>query len=418
MCSVLLVDLLRSSVPVTSLTSQIPSRSCHLFLGAISSFRTLTHQKPWIDGDGNDEVKSYSIIPWFMPLYKNMGSINTSAGRRCRCVAAALLLLLGASTRYVSAFRSSSSPALLSRPSLPVRSAPLFSSPEDDLGEKFGGYTVKQRLREEVESPFRKVRLAFFGASAASAAIALYFSLLTALKANLGGYADVPPLNEALQSVGINVAGVVVCGALVYRDVQAGKANLARIKKGGALARLVVSPAGSPKERATLKDYRRSSRVVLCAGGQDYINELARSLNSDQLSDSNTIPSALRDVDVLVVPILLKEDDTVGDTRAAWVGTEAQEGDRNFDITRSDDVVAFPQGMGAWADYLSDELETARGQGFDVIGKGFTITVKKNGRILRRATGQPQWGGLIGTMEVMDGSKYGMPGDDERYGGN
>ena len=363
-----------------------------------------------------------------MPLYNNMDSINTSAGRRCRCVAAAFLLLLGASTRYVSAFHSSSSPALLSRPSLTVRSAeprsssgvaPLLSSTEDDLGEKFGGYTVKQRLREEVESPFRKVRLAFFGASAASASIALYFSLLTALKANLGGYVDVPPLNEALQSVGINVAGVVVCGSLVYRDVQAGKANLARIAKGGALARLVVSPAGSStKERATLKDYRRSSRVVLCAGGQDYINELARSLNSDQLSDSNTIPSALRDVDVLVVPILLKEDDTVGDTRAAWVGTEAQEGDRNFDITRSDDVVAFPQGMGAWADYLSDEFETARGQGFDVMGKGFTITVKKNGRILRRATGQPQWGGLIGTMEVMDGSKFGMPGDDERYGGN
>ena len=189
---------------------------------------------------------------------------------------------------------------------------------------------MKQRLREEVESPFRKVRLAFFGSSAASAAIALYFSLLTALKASMGGFADVPPLDEALQSVGINVAGVVVCGALVYRDVQAGKANLARIAKGGALARLVVSPAASPKERATLKDYRRSSRVLLCAGGKEYINELARSLNSDQLSDSNTIPEALRDVDVLVVPILLKEDDAVGDTRTAWVETEAQEGDRNL----------------------------------------------------------------------------------------
>lgn len=355
-----------------------------------------------------------------------MARVHALTGRRCSCAAAALLLALGASTCHgVGAFQPQSSPALLSRPSSaraqqPAAGivAPLFSSPEDDLGEKFGGYTVKQRLREEVESPFRKVRLAFFGSSAASAAIALYFSLLTALKASMGGFADVPPLDEALQSVGINVAGVVVCGALVYRDVQAGKANLARIAKGGALARLVVSPAASPKERATLKEYRRSSRVLLCAGGKDYINELARTLNADHLSDSNTIPEALRDVDVLVVPVLLKGGDIVGDTRTAWVETEAQEGDRNFDITRSDDVVAFPQGMGAWADYLKDELETARGQGFDVLGKGFTITVKKNGRILRRATGQPQWGGLIGTMEVMDGSKFGMPGDDERYGGN
>lgn len=57
-------------------------------------------------------------------------------------------------------------------------------TPNDDslLGEKFGGFTVKQRLREEVESPFRKVRLAFFAFSAASASVALYFSALAALK--------------------------------------------------------------------------------------------------------------------------------------------------------------------------------------------------------------------------------------------
>mmetsp|Transcript_20552 Transcript_20552/g.41908 ORF Transcript_20552/g.41908 Transcript_20552/m.41908 type:complete len:345 (+) Transcript_20552:145-1179(+) len=336
-------------------------------------------------------------------------------------VASALFLLAGS----INAFAPSSSILVPSQPSSsrsslsPSRSsAPLFSSTEDDLGEKFGGYTVKQRLREEVESPFRKVRLGFFGASAASALIALYFSLLTAFKASTGGFADVPPLDEALTSVGINVAGVVVCSALVYRDWKAGEANLARIAKGGALARLVVSPAASSKERAALKDYRRSSRVILCAGGPSYISTLARSLNSDQLSDENRIPEALSDVDVLVVPILLNENDGVADTRRAWVEAVAEEGDRNFDITRSDDVVAFPQGNAAWADYLKDELETARGQGFDVLDKGFTITVKKNGRILRRATGQPQWGGLIGTMEVMDGSKFGMPGDDEKYGGN
>jgi hypothetical protein len=56
-------------------------------------------------------------------------------------------------------------------------------------------------------------------------------------------------------------------------------------------------------------------------------------------------------------------------------------------------------------------------QGFDVQSKGFTITVKKNGKILRRATGTPRWSDLVETMEVMDGSKFGMPGDSEKYGG-
>jgi len=93
------------------------------------------------------------------------------------------------------------------------------------------------------------------------------------------------------------------------------------------------------------------------------------------------------------------------------------EQDRNFDIDRANDVVSYPRGPNAWIDYLNSDIETATGQGFDVLEKGITITVKKNGRILRRATGLPPFGDLIGTMEVADGSKFGMPGDSERYGG-
>ena len=51
-----------------------------------------------------------------------------------------------------------------------------------DLEQKFGGYTAKQRLREEVESPFRTVRLFFFGSSTGSALTALYFSLINVLR--------------------------------------------------------------------------------------------------------------------------------------------------------------------------------------------------------------------------------------------
>ena len=46
----------------------------------------------------------------------------------------------------------------------------LRALPDDE--ELFGGFTAKQRLREEIESPFRKVRLLFFGASTGSALLA------------------------------------------------------------------------------------------------------------------------------------------------------------------------------------------------------------------------------------------------------
>jgi hypothetical protein len=292
-----------------------------------------------------------------------------------------------------------------------------------------GGYTVKQRLREEVDSPFRKVRLLFFGSSAGSALTALYFSASNTIKAMVGGYSDAPPLDESLTSDAINIGAAIVCGFLAFREYKAGQVNLERIARGGKLASLVVDPAnassvtvGLADSRKRLADYRRAYRVLIAAGGKEYISKLARSLNSDQLEDTNIIPQKLQETDVIVVPVLLTSATnngvSVGDTREFWKTVDPlPEQDRSFDISRADSIIAFPRGSGAWADYLKSEIETASGQGFDVLDKGITLTIKKNGRILRRATGLPPWGDLIGTMEVMDGSQFGMPGDSEKYGG-
>jgi Low psii accumulation1 / Rep27 len=300
----------------------------------------------------------------------------------------------------------------------------FFATPRDDdgLGERFGGYTVKQRLREEVESPFRKVRFLFFLSTVGSALTALYFSGLSTIKALVGGYVDAPPLEEALTSDAINLGGAIVCGFLALREYNVGQANLQRIAKGGQLARLVVNPASESEKRRVLADYRRAARVLIAAGGEDYIASLARSLNADQLADENTIPQGLAASEVILVPVLLTKKSNSGaivvdNTQEFWKTVQPQEGDRNFDLARSESVVAFPSGNNAWTDYLESEIETASGQGFDVLEKGFTITVKKNGRILRRATGQPPWADFLGAMEVLDGSRFGMPGDSERNGG-
>lgn len=307
----------------------------------------------------------------------------------------------------------------------------------DKLLETFGGYTAKQRLREEVESPFRKVRLLFFLSTVGSALTALYFSAISTLKAymNYPIPIDGPPpptLDESLFNSGINLAGAVVCGVLAYREYLAGQVNLERISKGSALAKLSVNAFNVEEgktELRTLSEYRRNSRVLICAGGSAYIEELCRSLNADQLDDENNLADMLSQVDVMVVPVLLdgkKEESllsssfscSVLDTQVCWRNTEpVQDRDRNFDSKRSDKVISFPRGYGAWADYLKSDVETANTQGFDVLSKGITLTVKKNGKILRRATGLPNWSDLIGSMEVLDGSQFGMPGDSEKYGG-
>ena len=299
----------------------------------------------------------------------------------------------------------------------------LSPSNEDELQKTFGGYTAKQRLREEVESPFRTARLFFFGASTGSALVALYFSIFAAIKATVGGFSDAPSLDEALTSCAINAGAAIACGFLTYRDWQAGNTNLERIAQGGKLAKLQVRPMTEDSAKVVaLANYRRNARILVAAGGKDYIETLCRSLCADQKSDENTLARGLEASDVIVVPVLLLPKNGngeygVGDTASTWLQTTPVESqDRNWDVRRAERVVAFPRDAAAWAAYLRPELETAAvKQGVDVVSKGITIVVKKNGRILRRATGQPQFEGLIETMEVMDGSRFGMPGDDEKY---
>ena len=310
---------------------------------------------------------------------------------------------------------------------------PLFATPDKDkqdnippsrlstnndpafLSQDSGGFTVKQRLREEVESPFRKVRLVFFGSSAGSALTALYFSALNTIKAIQGGYADTPPLDECLTNDAINLGGAIVLGYLAFREYQNGQANLERIAQGGRLAALPITLAnGGGRKR--VKDYRRFSRIIISAGGPEYIARLCRSLTADQLQDTNILPEKLEEVDIVVIPVALSGITKIADTQEVWKNVEAGEGDRNMDVTRANDILAFPLDNAAWAEYLQSEVDTAVGQGFDVLEKGVTIIVKKNGRILRRSTGLPPFGDLISTMEVADGSRFGMPGDDA-YGG-
>lgn len=224
----------------------------------------------------------------------------------------------------------------------------------------------------------------------------------------------------------INAGGAIGFGILAYREVQVGNKNLERIAKGGLLARLEVEQPAVPttvvdrniSQRRALTTYRQTSRVVIAAGGTEYINRLAMSLCSDQLVDENTIPNALAGVDTVIVPVLLNKNGEAVDSKNAWRNAKPNEGDRNFDSTRADKIVAFPTSFVNWNQYLKSDIETAKGQGYDVLTKGITITVKKNGKILRRATGLPPYGDYIGMMEVADGNRFGsMPGDSELYDG-
>ena len=175
-----------------------------------------------------------------------------------------------------------------------------------ELNEQVGAYTVAQRLDEEFKTPFRIVRIALFGFGTVSSVIA---ALVSTGQALAGGFADVPPLNnDALSSVGANVVAAGVCAALTWNDYQASEANWKRITKDLAFANLQVMTAlalaGLPAEGQTtrLGDYRRDARLLICAGGAEYIAKLAVDLSS-QTSPRGMLAAAVKAVGLIVVPV-------------------------------------------------------------------------------------------------------------------
>lgn len=84
-------------------------------------------------------------------------------------------------------------------PSLPdspaVESGETKLSPLDSVSR--GGYTMRARLREETEAPFRKARMFVYGGSAVSAGVGLLIAGLRVI-AGLIGVSGVQPLNETV----------------------------------------------------------------------------------------------------------------------------------------------------------------------------------------------------------------------------
>ena len=120
----------------------------------------------------------------------------------------------------------------------------------------------------------------------------------------------------------------------------------------------------------------------------------------------------------IVVPLPLESttsDSTrAGDTAAHWKETTPVENrDHNFHLTRADVIVGFPRGPSAWAEFLELEVHTMTGQGFDVIKKGLTIILKKNGKMGNRLA-TVVWFAWDNTSVDC---KFGMLGDNERYEG-
>lgn len=254
-------------------------------------------------------------------------------------------------------------------------------------------YSRDVRLREEAESPFRRVRFFLYTVLGGGALTSLLLSLARIAAASSGINSDL--MNESLVNAGVDVAGLAVLAVLFQQDLQAQESRLKRATKGATFAKLAIrvhkgiadpllweennTKSGTDSNASstnvytslTLADLRRNrgieKRVVIAAAGNGKIEKV--------LEEARSCGDALEANDLVIVPVILP---------AATAPTVDTEKSNNNPLPR---CVALPVGTAAWRSVLEDETKEARKQGVDIEAEGICIILKKNGRVGQRTRG-------------------------------
>lgn len=244
-------------------------------------------------------------------------------------------------------------------------------------------YSREVRLREEAESPFRRVRFFLYAALGVGAVTSLLLSLARIAAAASGINEDL--MQESVTNAGVDLAGLVALGLLWQRDLKAEESRLKRATKGASLAKLAIrvnqavrdpfydnanKDGGSQFTSLTLADLRRDrgieKRVVIAAAGKDKLDQI--------LEEARAKADALDMTDLLLVPVVMPQA-----TSPVIEATTDTEG--------LPDCVALPVGNAAWKAVLEDESQEALKQEVDIEREGFCIILKKNGRVGQRTRG-------------------------------
>lgn len=262
----------------------------------------------------------------------------------------------------------------------------LLSSTSLQMASDDEEYSREIRLREEVESPFRKVRFVLYlnllGGAAVSLAVsgARIAAALSGVNTNL--------MQESITNAIIDIIGIVVIGYFYKQDQDAQESRLKRATKGASLANLQIRGSASLLSGAAsdidlnnidrnklvgktavvpIKSFRRGrgieKRIVIAIASKEKINAV--------LEQTKEVADSLVANDLILVPVVTPQF-----TAPLGIDNELMEMD----------CVALPAG-GNWMSVLTDETDQAREQGVDVEKEGVCIVLKKNGRVGTRTKG-------------------------------
>ncbi|KAJ6401664.1 hypothetical protein OIU84_016962 [Salix udensis] len=252
-------------------------------------------------------------------------------------------------------------------------------SPSTDVS-----FTAK--IRSEVLSPFRTVRMFFYLAFIASGALGGLIAT-TQLIAALANPSRAAEVAEILKGLGIDIGAATIFAFLYYRENKAKNVQVARLSREESLSNLKLRVG--EKKIISVSSLRGVARLVICAGSVPFI------LESFKLSEPFT--QSLLDRGVLVVPFA---------TDGNLPGFEIDEGEemKELPTKRKQLWQLAPIYVSEWSNWLDEQKKLA---GVSPESPVY-LSLRMDGRVRGSGVGYPPWNAFVAQLPPAKGLWSGL----------
>lgn len=241
-------------------------------------------------------------------------------------------------------------------------------------------YSLRTRLREETEAPFRKARMFVYGGSAISAGVGAFIATLRVIAA-LVGVSGTQPLSETVPNVAVNLGVIGLCALLLRFETKAGERRLDRMSRGARIGSLRIEDSAT-RQVLQLKDLRGRSRIVLVAGTGKKVQEA--------MSTAEDIKDSLAQSNLVIVPFITDSNEETQRAMRFWR--------------------MRPYSEAGWGKWYQTEREVIKARLGAKAEEVLVIIVRLDGKVGARSVGSPMWLKLIEEIKRLPKrDQYGKP---------
>ncbi|KAM0849048.1 hypothetical protein ACQ4PT_053972 [Festuca glaucescens] len=263
------------------------------------------------------------------------------------------------------------------------------AGPGNEVSGSVSSSSSIAKIRSEVLSPFRSLRMFFYLAFMASAGLGSLIALTQLIPA-LGNPARAAGAAETLKGLGIDVAAVSVFAFLYSRDRKASDAQVARLTREENLSRLKMR-VGDRVVPVAVSELRGSARLVIVAGPAEFVAESFRR--------SKPFLKDLMERGVLVLPF-----PTDGNTPALEFDDGEAEDDDEIGKKSRRLWQLTPVLTTEWAKWLDEQKKLANVTPDSPV----YLSLRLDGRVRGSGVGYPPWQAFVAQLPPVKGMWTGL----------